>query len=144
MNLVLSEQLCEFLYSALLGVSLGVFYDILAVIKCYINEKKAINLIFDTLFWLGAIIALFAFVLIFTNGVMRLYILLGNFFGIFIYKNTISPLFFRAIRIIIVLVVKGLNLISRPIYIFAGWIYKVFRKGCEKNGKKKSKERAQE
>lgn len=142
MNLVISEQLCEFLYSALLGVGIGGFYDILAVIKCYIKRKKHINLIFDAVFWLGAIAALFAFVLIFTKGVMRLYILFGNFFGIFIYKNTISPLFFRAIRIIIVLVIKGLNLISRPIYLFSGWLYKVFRKGCEKNGKEKSKEQA--
>ncbi len=130
----------EFVYSALLGVTLGVFYDILAIIRSYIKGNKLINLAFDVLFWCIAIIALFAFVMIFTKGVMRIYILLGNFFGIFIYKNTISPLFFCGIRIIISLVVKGLHFSVRPLYVFKEWISK---KGSERRGKKK-KEKQEE
>lgn len=137
MGLYVGDQLRELLYAALMGVILGVFYDVLAIIRSYIKANKLINFVFDVLFWLFAIVALFAFVLIFTKGEMRWYVLLGNFFGIFLYKNTISPLFFRAIRIIIALVVKGLHGISRPLYAFLSWIYRKCRRGSEKNGKKK-------
>jgi len=137
MNLAVSDQLREFLYSALLGVSLGVFYDILAIIRSYIKVNKLINLLFDTLFWICAISALFAFVLLFTKGNVRWYVLLGNFFGIFIYKNTISPLFFRAVRIIISLAVRFLHFICAP-------IYKLLKTGSEKNGKEKEETQGQE
>ncbi|MBR5478682.1 MAG: spore cortex biosynthesis protein YabQ [Clostridia bacterium] len=132
MKIPLNMQLVEFLYSALLGVILGVVYDIFAIIRSYIKGNKLINIVFDVLFWCISLATVLAFVMLFTNGAMRMYILLGNFFGIFIYKNTISPLFFCSVRIIISLVVKGLNLISRPIYAFCAWIYKICRKGSER------------
>ena len=132
MNFAISVQLREFLYAGLLGVSLGVFYDVLAIIRSYIKVNKLINLAFDVLFWIFAIIALFAFVLFFTKGNLRLYILLGNFSGIFIYKNTISPLFFRGVRIIIELAVRFLHFICKP-------LYKLFKTGSEKDGKEKEK-----
>ena len=137
MNLAISDQLLEFLLAAVLGVGLGVLYDILAIIRSYIKASKGINFVFDTLFWLFAIFALFAFVMFFTKGNMRGYILFGNFFGIFLYKNTISPLFFRASRIIIESAVKFLNYLSSP-------LRKIGSKGSEKNGfKGKEKEKTQ-
>ena len=129
MIIPVSAQLAELLYSAVLGVILGVFYDVLAIIRSYITVNKWINFIFDVLFWLVAIIALFFFVLFFAKGMMRWYVLLGNFFGIFLYKNTISLLFFRAIRIIISVVVRFLRFSCLP-------LYKICRIGSEMNGEK--------
>lgn len=135
MKIPLNMQLMEFLYSALLGVILGVVYDVLAIIRSYIKGNKLINIVFDVLFWCMSLAAVLGFVMFFTKGALRMYVLLGNFFGIFIYKNTISPLFFSSVRIIIALVVKGLHFISRPIYAFCTWIYKICRKGSERFGK---------
>lgn len=147
MNISVSGQTMEFLYAALFGVALGVLYDIFAILRSYLPAKKVFSAVFDVLFWIIAIIALLAFVMLVSGGRMRWYVLLGSFLGIFLYKCTISALFFRSIRIIISVSVKLLNLSVRPLYLLAAWSYhtaqRIWRAARDKARKKRA-QRARE
>lgn len=130
-----SRQLMEFLYSAIFGVSCGMLYDISAIIRGYLKGKKLFSSIIDVLFCVVCVISLFAFLLLVTDGRMRWYVILAVGLGFFIYKNTISGLFFSLIRSIINSSVRTLNFLASPLYKL-----KRRAKGCETgNGKKKKK-----
>lgn len=130
-----SRQLMEFLYSALFGVSCGMLYDISALLRGYLKEKKLFSALVDVLFCFVCVISLFAFLLLVTDGRMRWYVILAVGLGFFIYKNTISGLFFSLIRSIINLSIKALNFLASPLYKLKRCV-----KGCEtENGKKKKK-----
>ena len=129
MNISVSAQTMEFLYAALLGVALGILYDIFAIVRSYLPAKKVIAAIFDVFFWIISIVALLAFVMLVSGGRMRWYVLIGSFLGIFLYKSTISALFFRSIRIIISISIKLLNLLVRPLYLLAAWGYHTVQRG---------------
>ena len=140
MKLSVSAQMMEFIYSALFGVCIGVFYDALAIIRSYIKPKKVITVLFDILFWIISIAALLAFVLLVTDGKMRWYVLVGTFLGIFLYKNTISGLFFCAIRSIISVCIKVLHILVRPLYAFSDWTKVQFEKKAKRKRKIAGKE----
>lgn len=123
MNISVSAQTMEFLYAALFGVSLGILYDVFAILRSYLPAKKIFAAVFDILFWCIAIVGLLAFVMLVTGGRMRWYVLAGSFLGIFLYKSTISALFFRSVRIIISICIKILNLSVRPIYLLSAGLY---------------------
>lgn len=145
MNISVSGQTMEFLYAALFGVALGVLYDIFAILRSYLPAKKMFAALFDVLFWIIAIVALLAFVMLVTGGRMRWYVLVGSFLGIFLYKSTISALFFRSIRIIISVCIKILHLSVRPLYLLSAWLYHIaqraWRGSCNMMRKKRAKSR---
>lgn len=134
-----SRQLMEFFTSALFGLSCGMLYDITAVIRGYFKGKKLICALIDVLFCITSAIALMAFLLLVTDGRLRWYVILGIILGFFIYKNTISGLFFSGVCSIINLSVKSLNFLTSPIYKVLEFL-KRKKRGCEaENGKKKEK-----
>ena len=135
-------QSLEFFYSALLGVGLGVLFDVFRIMRFYAVKKKIVTSLFDVLFWSLAVIALLAVVLTVSNGKMRWYVLFGIFCGGFVYVSALSEIMFR-IGVSLVFVLKRLlQLITHPLYLllrctwrkilFAG--RKVFRKGRTKKG----------
>ena len=142
MNISVSAQTMEFLYAALFGVALGVLYDLLAVLRSYLPQKKAVTVLTDSLFWLIAAVLLLAFVLLVSGGAMRWYVLVGSFFGIFLYKTTISALFFRAIRIIISIAVKILRSSVTPLYWISGKLYHGAQRTWHAAGKRRSVRKA--
>ncbi len=117
-----SQQFIEFFYSALFGIACGMLYDISALIRLYLSGKKLACALVDLLFCATCIVALFAFLLLATDGILRWYVILATFLGFFIYKNTISGLFFSLIRSIIKISIRVLNLSVLPIYKFLDYL----------------------
>lgn len=136
-----SRQMIEFLYSALFGISCGMLYDISSLIRLYLKGKKIACALIDLLFCAICVVALFAFLLLVTEGRLRWYVMLAIGLGFFIYKNTISGLFFYLIRSIIKTGVRVLNLSVLPIYKFSDYLKtRIKLKGCEaENGKETEK-----
>ena len=129
MSISVSGQTMEFLYSALLGVGLGVLYDLFRVLRSYIKGgKKVVTAVSDVLFWIIAICALIGFVLTVSGGAMRWYVLVGVFCGSFVYLCTISTLFFKSIRIIIRVLIRSLGMLSKPLYWIAGGVLRLGRR----------------
>jgi len=124
MNVSVAGQTVEFFNSALLGVGLGVTYDLFRLLRVYVNAGKVITAVLDVVYWICAIIALITFILTVSAGNMRWYVLVGAFCGGFVYMCTVSRLFFRTFDIIIKIVIRLLRLIVKPMYFIA-------RKGLE-------------
>lgn len=128
MNVSVAGQTLEFAYSALLGVALGVLYDLFRVLRAYIKPGRVVTAVLDVLYWVLAVCALIGFVLTVSGGQMRWYVLVGAFCGGFVYMCTISGLFFRAVRIIIKLCIRLLRALVKPLYWIAGGLGKLGRR----------------
>ena len=145
-----SAQTLEFLYSALLGAGFGVLFDIMRVLRAYIPKSRATTAVFDTLYWILAIIALLAFIMTVSNGKMRWYVLFGVFSGGFVYAAALSEIVFKVMRASVLIAKKVLSLMTRPIYLLLRGMWRVGKKtekklehnlknACKKREKNKRK-----
>ncbi len=122
MENAVSVQTFEFLYSALLGIGIGVFFDFLRTVRAYMSDKRWITGLFDALFWIVALIALFAFVLTSSGGRMRWYVLVGVFCGGFVYRAAASEIVFKVMKGTSDSLIKILSMSTRPLYMLFKWI----------------------
>ena len=120
MNISVTGQTLEFLYSGLLGIGMAAAYDVFRIFRVYMRAGKVLTGIFDVIYWVAAILALLFFVLTVSGGQMRWYVLLGAFCGGFVYICTVSRLFFRALDIIIKVLIRLLQLLVKPVYFLSG------------------------
>lgn len=123
-----SAQTLEFLYSALLGIGLGVTFDIMKVIRYYIPKSRAMTAVFDTLFWCVAVVALLGFILTVSDGVMRWYVLVGAFCGGFVYIAAVSEIVFKMLMSLVCVLRKVFSMITRPLYLFLRWVWRCFKR----------------
>lgn len=117
MENTVSVQTVEFLYSALLGIGIGIFYDILRCVRSYMRKSRVVTGIFDALFWICACLALLVFILTVTDGRMRWYVLFGTFCGGFIYRAAASEIVFKVVKGTSEALIKLLALLTRPVYL---------------------------
>ncbi len=123
-----SVQTLEFLYSALLGVGLGVLFDVIRVIRVYIPKSRVITAVLDVLYWIFAIIALLAFIMTVCGGRMRWYVLLGAFSGGFVYIAALSEIVFKVFRASVLILKKLLSLITRPVFLLLRGVWRTGKK----------------
>ena len=123
-----SVQTIEFLYSALLGIGIGVLYDIIRLIRFYMSDSRVVVALFDVLFWVSATISLLVFVLTVSDGRMRWYVLFGAFAGGFVYMASASEIFFSVLKGLIDILKTILKLSTRPVYFFLRSIKKGMKK----------------
>ncbi len=135
----------EFLYSALLGIGAGVFFDLLKVIRTYTSKKKWVTGLFDAVFWIVTAIALFAFILTVSGGKMRWYVLVGIFCGAFVYRAAASEIVFKVLKGTSDLLIRLLQISTKPLYLFLVWLRdfgrKAKRRACAKVAKRKQNKR---
>ena len=117
MENAVSVQTLQFLYSALLGVGLGVFYDVLRCVRLYIRKSRVITGIFDTIFWICATFSFIAFILTYAEGRMRWYVLFGTFCGGFVYASAASEIVLKVMMTTTKALAKLLSVITRPVYL---------------------------
>ncbi|MBR5539059.1 MAG: spore cortex biosynthesis protein YabQ [Clostridia bacterium] len=125
MENAVSVQTLQFLYSALLGVGLGIFYDFLRCIRSHIRKSRAITGIFDVVFWVFATISFVVFILTYADGRMRWYVLFGTFCGGFVYRAAASEIVFKVMRETSKAISKLLSLATRPVYLLLKKIEKL-------------------
>ncbi len=127
-----SVQTLEFLYAGLLGVGLGVLFDVMRVLRSYIPKSHAITAALDSLFWFAAIIALLAFTMTVSGGRMRWYVLLGVFSGGFVYIAALSEIIYKVMRAVVVASRRILSLLTRPIYLILRGVWRTAKKSEQK------------
>ncbi len=127
-----SAQTLEFLYAGLLGVGLGVMFDVMRVLRSYIPRSRAITAVLDSLFWFAAIIALLAFTMTVSGGRMRWYVLLGAFSGGFVYVAALSEIIFKVMCAVLMALKRILSLLTRPIYLLLRSIWRTAKKSERK------------
>lgn len=150
MEISISEQALEFLLSCLLGAVLGVLYDAFRILRAAIPHGRILTLLEDILFWALSAVITFFFLLLFSEGQVRLYILLGELLGFIVYYFTVGSLVIGASKWIIRQVKRFLRflyrLFIRPFVRPFSFIFRKFRQGfvhislnCKKLGQNRKK-----
>ena len=90
MELTFTQQSTAFLFSLILGLGLGAFYEAVRFIRLCFNFGKTGVIISDILFMLCSSISLFLFSLAFLLGFVRIYVIAGCFLGFLFFKLTVG------------------------------------------------------
>lgn len=98
MEAVLAEQAQAFLYAALLGMALGLFYDILRVLRLTVGAGRLLTGLLDFLFCFVCAAGFFALTLVFCQGQVRSYGLAGVGLGGVLYAIGPSPFLLSLLR----------------------------------------------
>ncbi len=115
MDLTISNQTMVFLYACLLGVGLGVCYDVFRILRVALPLGTVVTFIEDILYFAVTAIATFTFLLYFTQGQIRVYVLLGEVLGWVLYYVTVGSL-----------VIKISKAIVGSIRFVLKWLYRIF------------------
>ena len=92
---LLEIQFLTFGYSCLLGVILGIIYDIFRILRMIINSKSITMFVQDVIYFVISGIITFVFVLEFNSGESRFYILAGEAVGWILYHITVGESVYR-------------------------------------------------
>ena len=85
-----AEQLRLLLQSLLLGVGIGLFYDVLRALRWHFACGRAATAVYDALFWLATAAALFEFGIVFAAGQDRWFVIGGAVGGMALYFMSLS------------------------------------------------------
>ncbi len=124
MGISVSQQTITFLQSTLLGIGLGVLYDLFRILRLIIPSGKIISFVEDIIYFLLCGVISFAFLLAVNNGIVRGYLLIGEFLGAALYYFTLGKLIYRVADKLILFFKKFLSLFYR---IFLSPFVRIFR-----------------
>lgn len=123
-ELIVSNQTMVFLYSCLLGVGLGVCYDVFRILRVAFPLGTVVTFVEDIIYFAIAAVATFTFLLYFTQGQLRVYVLLGELLGFIVYYFTIGFVVIKISKTI----VSGIRFVLRGVYqIFLSPFVRLFR-----------------
>ncbi|MGN0490219.1 spore cortex biosynthesis protein YabQ [Ruminococcus sp.] len=128
MELTFTQQSTAFLFSLLLGLFLGAFYEAFRLLRLCFNFGKAGTIISDILFMLCSSVSVFLFSLAFLLGFVRIYVIAGCFTGFLFFKLTVGRILAKIYCPVISFVRKISRKIRKKI--------KIFTKKLLKNGYK--------
>ncbi len=86
----LGEQMVFCLRFGLLGLALGAVYEMLRAIRTHFRIKKVGTALLDILFCLIGLLAFLLSMLLYTDGRLRGYLLLGLATGFWLWRKTVS------------------------------------------------------
>lgn len=86
----ITTQMIIFAFSCMLGVVLGILYDVFRIIRMVINSKSVAIFIGDIVYFVISGIITFVFVLKLNGGESRFYILAGEGIGWIAYHLTLG------------------------------------------------------
>lgn len=139
-----------FIITIICGMGIGVFYDILRILRRVVAHSNWMINVEDAFFWL--ISSVFLFVILFNqnNGIIRGYVILGVVLGMITYFLLISYFFvkiisdsinsvlsaiWKIIKFMLKPFIKTIKLLLKPIK----WVYRLIRKWVRSNGKRLKK-----
>ena len=94
-------QVLVFVYSMVLGILLGVTYDVFRSVRMIINSKNIAVFIQDVLYFILSGVITFLFVLGVNSGDSRFYILAGEGIGWIVYHVTIGEMIYKCSNMIV-------------------------------------------
>lgn len=118
-------EISRFLFFILIGIILGILFDLFRIIRKCFKTSDLITYIHDILFLVLSGVILLISIFIINNGEIRGYIFLGIFIGILVYFITISKFLIIALTKIILFLKK---ILIKPIVDFCKFIRKIIKK----------------
>ena len=86
-----SSQGAVFLYSILTGAAMCMCYDVIRLIKRGFKIPYAVVFLLDILFSIFAAFVTFCFMLVFSCGVVRWFIIAGEIIGFVLFRVVFAP-----------------------------------------------------
>ena len=122
------EQLTSFIYFILIGILLGIIFDIFRISRRTIKTSDFFTNLEDVLFGLIAGIIILFSIFKFNNGELRLYIFIGLSIGIILNMLFISKYFIKINIYIISFIKKTFKFLFKPIIFLVKFIKKILFK----------------
>ena len=133
-------QLKGFLYSAGLGFTLGLFYDLFRILFFLLTgSDKKLTVTRDIIFMLFCLAVNFVFLLVICEGQILFYVAAGEIIGIAVFETTVGKPFFCRISVLLKKTKKKTAVIKHNLFEKKIKIYKKI-KNLEKNTCKKLKQ----
>lgn len=103
-----SEQCSLFLLSVVLGLGIGVFYDVFRTLRIVFPPAAKKNAVFaeDIVFMAASGAAVFVYAAVLCRGQVRFFCVLGTFLGFLLYIATVGSLIVGILRRIAAAIVK--------------------------------------
>lgn len=117
-----------FLTVFILGILMGISYDIIRIFRYAIYHSKFTKNLEDGIYWVLVLYSTYNILLFHNNGEMRYYLILGIFLGWFIYFITISKIIMSISHLIINFVRKIVFLFIEIVLTPFKLLYIVFKK----------------
>lgn len=111
----LSQQLLFCLRFAVLGMALGVFYDVLRAVRMHFRLRRWGTALLDLLFCLSGLVCFLLLMLRGTDGRLRGFLPLGLLLGFLLYRKTVSPWILRALLWMLRLAGQAVGLVKETI-----------------------------
>ncbi len=111
----LSEQTEIFFLSLGFGFLLGVVYDVFRVVRLIISRSAWFTVFMDILYFLICAFLIFSFNLVVDSGKIRVYVLLGDMLGWFIYYFSLGAITARLSNKFVSSARRLMTVIFRPV-----------------------------
>ena len=98
MSVTILDQLYEFFIAAVVGVALGVVYDVFKVLRLVGLNFKIAVFFEDIIFFLIATITMFSYYMQITGGKFRIISLISASLGFIVYSMTVEKIVFFIIK----------------------------------------------
>ncbi len=129
---LMENQLPFVVYSAVLGLIGGIFFDILAVKNIFFSKNRIISALDDFILTVVLFLILFFFALEYNHGKIRWYNLFIFFCGIFLYRKTagkfLRPIIQKMFELALVLIKRACMLILYPANRLLGAVGFMYKK----------------
>ena len=142
-SLSLAQQTKSFLLSLGFGFIMGIFYDLLRILRVSISKNKKVILAFDLIYCVLLGFSSYLFFLVVNEGDIRTFLVLGEIAGFSVYYFSLGVFVFAASEKIIDVIKRIALKILKIIFFPFCWIFKKVKillrkllKKCQKNGKK--------
>lgn len=135
---VIHDQISLFLYACLLGIGLGVYYDIFRFAR-EIGFNSDINVLIQDIFFTVSIAPItFLFFTAFNNGIIRIFAIVGQFGGLLLYRYTLGVFTMMLFKLLILPIRAITNVIRKPfqtfeVFLIKRWKSYVFNLRVNKN-----------
>lgn len=135
MILSIEHQAFVFMASIILGILIGILYDLFRFIRRIIKHSNFATYVEDLLFWILIIFISYVTLLHIANGEIRLYFFIGIFIGyatnyliISDFIINIYMLIFKGIHNILLIILKPIKLTAKTCYTPTKYIFKKSKK----------------
>ncbi len=136
MGITLSSQSISFLISCVVGIGLGVLYDIFRISRIAVHTPTAVILFEDVLYFFICAIITFLYMLTVIEGQVRFFILIGELIGASVYYFTVGRLVMALSQAIIGVIKKLiwgiLRIVFTPLIKFMMLISTAFKINSKK------------
>lgn len=125
---MITNQAYLFLIFILVGIVIGLLFDFFRILRRSFSTKDFVTYIEDIIFWILAGFILLYSICTFSNGEIRLFMVLGIVIGILIYIVTFSSFVIKVNVNIITFIKRILGGVFSKIKYFSTFLFSKFNK----------------